>query len=235
MAKILTVFNQKGGCGKTMTAMQLAGTCAMRGNSTLVVDMDSQGTALVWSTVKPDPQLRLKATGFPAKVESFAPLGRGMVRPVADLAPLYDLIIIDTPPAVASEAPWAALQISDLALIPFVPTAADMWAKEARVLARKAMEQNPDIRGVHHLPSMVRRGNTIAGVLDQFRSDPEVALLSSTVSLLNAYLDSQMLGLCVGQLSSSSTAAKEMSALSDEVLGLLGLSKSVEGKRKGKR
>jgi chromosome partitioning protein len=158
-----------------------------------------------------------------------------MVRPVADLAPLYDLIIIDTPPAVASEAPWAALQISDLALIPFVPTAADMWAKEARVLARKAMEQNPDIRGVHHLPSMVRRGNTIAGVLDQFRSDPEVALLSSTVSLLNAYLDSQMLGLCVGQLSSSSTAAKEMSALSDEVLGLLGLSKSVEGKRKGKR
>jgi chromosome partitioning protein len=100
MAKILTVFNQKGGCGKTMTAMQLAGTCAMRGYSTLVVDMDSQGTALVWSTVKPDPQLRLKATGFPAKVESFAPLGRGMVRPVADLAPLYDLIIIDTPPAV---------------------------------------------------------------------------------------------------------------------------------------
>lgn len=97
------------------------------------------------------------------------------------------------------------------------------------------MEQNPDIRGVHHLPSMVRRGNTIAGVLEQFRSDPEVALLSSTVSLLNAYLDSQMLGLCVGQLSSSSTAAKEMSALSDEVLGLLGLSKSVEGKRKGKR
>ena len=154
---------------------------------------------------------------------------------MADLALLYDLIIIDTPPTVASEAPWAALQISDLALIPFVPTAADMWAKEARVLARRAMEQNPDIRGVYHLPSMVRRGNTIAGVLDQFRSDPEVALLSSTVSLLNAYLDSQMLGLCVGQLSSSSTAAKEMSALSDEVLGLLGLSKSVEGKRKGKR
>jgi len=44
-----------------------------------------------------------------------------------------------------------------------------------------------------------------------------------------------MLGLCVGQLSSSSTAAKEMSALSDEVLGLLGLTKSVEVKRKGKR
>jgi chromosome partitioning protein len=30
-AKIVTVFNQKGGCAKTMTTMQLAGTLGLRG------------------------------------------------------------------------------------------------------------------------------------------------------------------------------------------------------------
>ena len=48
-AKLIAVFNQKGGCAKTMTTMQLAGTMGLRGMKILVVDMDRQGTSVIWS------------------------------------------------------------------------------------------------------------------------------------------------------------------------------------------
>ncbi|MFX5578925.1 ParA family protein, partial [Acinetobacter baumannii] len=48
-ALIIGVFNQKGGCGKTTTSVQLAGTLALRGIRTLLGDLDKQGTASVWS------------------------------------------------------------------------------------------------------------------------------------------------------------------------------------------
>lgn len=221
MTRIVTVFNQKGGSGKTMTTMQLAGTCGLRGYKTLVIDMDSQGTSTIWSAVVRNPDLRLP--DFPADVRSMAPLGRGMVGPVAKLAPNYDLILIDTPPHTESEAPWAALQISDLGIIPFIPTAADQWAGQAKTLAARAMEQNPDIRAVLHLPTCVRRGNVIDAILQSFAADPSVQMMKSSVSQRNAYLEAQLVGLCVGQLSKSSAASKEMEALANEVLDILEL------------
>lgn len=41
-AKIVTVFNQKGGCGKTTVSMHIAGTLGLRGNKTLLVDMEDR-------------------------------------------------------------------------------------------------------------------------------------------------------------------------------------------------
>ncbi|MFX6035817.1 ParA family protein, partial [Acinetobacter baumannii] len=68
-AKIITVFNQKGGCGKTTVSMHIAGTLGLRGARSLLVDMDEQGTATRWAAQASDER------PFPASVIGLAPSG----------------------------------------------------------------------------------------------------------------------------------------------------------------
>ena len=111
-AKLITVFNQKGGAGKTQTAMQLGGTLGLMGLKVFIVDMDPQNTAALWA-LEADSD-----NPFPATVMSYAPLKEAFTDKLGPLLPKYDVIIIDTPPAIESQVPWIALCSSDFAIIP---------------------------------------------------------------------------------------------------------------------
>src|SRR5262245_61700860 len=53
--KILALANQKGGCGKTTTAVNLAGALAARGERVCLVDLDPQAHATLALSVAVEP------------------------------------------------------------------------------------------------------------------------------------------------------------------------------------
>lgn len=217
-ARIITVFNQKGGCGKTMTCMQLSAAFALRGLRTLLVDMDKQGTSTIWAGQGG------KERPFPAEVISLAPLREKMLGEIEKRADTYDFIFIDCPPAIESSIPWAALNISDIALIPVIPLMDNVWAsREAKELARRAKTENPALQ-TYCIPSMSRRGNVFKACTEILQDDHDIPLLDTGLQQRNAYGESQMFGLSVHAVSGASAAVKEVEALADTVLQNLGFS-----------
>jgi len=218
-ARIVTVFNQKGGCAKTMTTMQLAGTLGLRGLKVFVVDMDPQNTAALWFH-----QASADAP-FPAEVLSMAPLKEAFLEKLSAIAEKYDIIIIDCPPALGSRVPWAALVASDLAIIPVVPVMDNVWAsKQAEELVLEARQARASRGGDNlkavYLLSMVRRGNIFDSCLETLKSGAQIPILKSTLAMRNVFPESQLYG-CVVRSFGKSVAASEVDALVDEVAGLL--------------
>lgn len=215
-AKILTVFNQKGGCAKTMTAMQLAGAFGLRGLKVFVADMDPQNTAALWFHQATPEQ------PFPADVLSMAPLKEAFLDKIGAFVARCDLVIIDCPPALGSRVPWAALVASDMALIPVVPVMDNVWAsKQAEELVVEAREARRS-RGIPgelkaaYVLSMVRRGKVFDHCLETLTTGAGIPVLRSTVGMRNAFPESQLFG-CVVQSFGDSPATTEIDALADEV------------------
>ncbi|MFA6365353.1 MAG: ParA family protein [Candidatus Paceibacterota bacterium] len=129
MARVIAVCNQKGGVGKTTTAMNLAAYLAILGNRTLLIDFDPQFNATVGLGVThaPDetiyhallagkvPEHTIKRTHLAnldlvpassdlagALIELVGLADREYVLRnfVTQVSPLYDFILIDLPPSL---------------------------------------------------------------------------------------------------------------------------------------
>jgi chromosome partitioning protein len=215
MAKVIAVYNQKGGCGKTATSMQLAGTLALRGYKVVVADLDPQGTASKWSS-------RAKKEPFPATVVSLYAHEENMGGEIEKMSSVYDFIIIDCPPAIESQAPWAALLISDLGIIPVIPVLDNLWASyEARNLGLKAQEENPDLQ-LRYLPTKVQRGNIYTSTLKKLREDASIKTLPISIAQRNAHPESQVIGQTVHSRANK-PAIDEVETLTSEVLRIFGI------------
>lgn len=226
-AKVITVFNQKGGCGKTTVAMSLAGAFTLRGYSSLVVDMDPQGTAVRWASAAPEER------AFPASVMSLAPMEGKMHREVKNHMETYDAIFIDCPPAMNSAAPTSAMLVSDLALIPVVPSPADIWAAEsAKKLAEVAQSTNETLIA-RVVANMVQKSTSLArDLMELLEEDKDFPLLKSSLGSRAAFREAQIIGSTVHQVPRAKAAVDEVEAMTDEVLALLELPTT---KKKGAR
>jgi chromosome partitioning protein len=212
---IIAIYNQKGGCGKTATSMQLGGTLGRRGYNVAVVDMDRQSTASHWSA-------RAKDTPFPATVVSLAAHQEKMVNEIEKMVELYDFILIDCPPAIESQTPWAALQIADLGLIPVTPVMDNIWASnEASELGLKAQRDNPELK-LRYVVSRMKRGNIYSSCLRLLHSDPNIESFKSIIMDRNVYPESQLIGQTV-HARGNKAATEEVESLTNEVLKLLGI------------
>ena len=227
--KIVAVFNQKGGCGKTTCTMQIAGTFGARGYKVFVNDMDKQNTATLWGFQAADEH------PFPATVVSMAPLKEEFLDKMGAIVDKHDIVFIDCPPALDSRVPWAALLYCDLALIPVIPVMNNVWAsKQAEELvfdARRGRQSKGAGGGepkAAYLVNMVRRGKVFDSCLETLRQKAELPILKNSISMRNAFPESELYGCVVGAFGKSE-AAKEVEGVTDEVAALLGL--GVAGRR----
>ncbi|MEA1938874.1 MAG: ParA family partition ATPase [Pseudomonadota bacterium] len=215
-AAIIAITNQKGGSGKTTVAMTLAGTLGRRGFRVLVVDADAQGTAIQWAIAAPDE------TPFPATVSGLAGAGSKIHREIDKQVDLFDVIIVDCPPAVDAITPQSALLVADLALVPVIPSPADLWAAVGtRTLIDRIEGINEDLTARILANACQPRARITRAVMDRL-IDFGIPLLSARMNNRTAYRQAMALGMPVQDLGTEARLAMiEVEAVADEVLLIL--------------
>ena len=123
--KIIPIFNQKGGCGKTMVAMHIGGVLGALGFRVCVVDMDTQRTATQWFSHSVSDR-----DALPLDVVALGEFGAEFLGHIGPILKEYDLVLIDCPPALESNVPWIALLAADYALVPVFLDDVNLWASK---------------------------------------------------------------------------------------------------------
>lgn len=223
-ARIITVANQKGGAGKTTVAMQLAATCAQsRHLTTAVCDADPQGTAVRWAAASEEDRV------FPADVFSLAAAGKQLHRELLRYVNRYDLIIVDCPPSVESIAARSALLVSNLALVPVIPSPLDVWASVGiRELIDQCMVNNEGLQARIVL-NQVEPRTTLAQEVIEALGEFGIEILGSRLGHRTAFRASAAFGQSVHDFGSqATTASEEVEALTSEILKLIGITPNMQ-------
>ena len=204
-ALVIAVMNLKGGCGKSTIAVNLACELAATGDSVLLVDNDSQGTATQWLS-----HGRLPVEG------QFMPLendedGERLVRAVASRRERY--VVLDAP-AHVNAAAMAAGKIADLALVPVTASGVDLAATGAIVeLIRQArLRRHSGAPRCLIVPSKIDRrtdaGRQIDDKVGSFGEGVGPAIHQRT-----AFVEAFSAGQCIGDYAPHSSAHMDIASL----------------------
>jgi chromosome partitioning protein len=113
---IILVGSQKGGCGKSTIATNLAAVAAQNGRDVVLIDADSQCTSATWAADREEIDV--------AQVACVQKVGN-ITNTAKELATKYDLVIIDAGGRDSQEL-RTGLLAADLLIAPFKPSQADL-------------------------------------------------------------------------------------------------------------
>ena len=247
MRKIALV-NQKGGCGKTTTAINLASSLASRGKKVLLIDMDPQGHSGLGLGIQPD---QMETSTYEVLLGSI-PLQQAILVLNENLAGVfsnvvlsafeqqlaglpereyklshclegtsdqYDFLIIDCPPSVGLLT-FNALLAADEVIIPVDPSSFSLNGLEKLLETLQLIQK----RTGHTLPFTIlatnidRRTNFGRAIIDSLQTRFPGNSFKTFVNVCTRLREAASLGKPINEYDRHSTACRDYNDLSEEVL-----------------
>ncbi|GAB6035419.1 AAA family ATPase [Galenea microaerophila] len=207
---IIHVGNQKGGCGKSTLAVNIAAELSRRGKDVILVDADRQETSSFWALERQERDL--------PKV-SHVQLYENIYESVKDLAKRYEYLIIDSAGRDSREL-RTGMVASDILLTPFRPSQPDLdvLQKFSKVV-QEAKDFNPSLK-VYSLFNLAPTNPQIKEVeeAEEYMSlFPDFQLLNTVIRDRKVYRDAMSYGMSVVEMDNEK-AKQEIKSLIGEIL-----------------
>jgi chromosome partitioning protein len=198
---IIALFNQKGGVGKTTSAINLAAALALEGDSVTVVDADAQQQAVAYEV----PGARI--LGVERQAELAQVVGEAK----------SDWVLIDCPPSLLEAAP--AVPLADLVLAPVPPKFGDLsgFARLRETVDAARERGNPHLQ----LKILVSMRDSRVGIQANYEARLRAAfgseMLDTVIPRAAVFERAADAHQAVVHYAPSSPAAKAYVALADEI------------------
>ena len=207
LSKVITICQQKGGTGKTTLAVHLALAFAKLHNLKIaIIDTDPQGSLGKWFVVRSEKKVSNENLTF--KTASLW----GAQYESKTLKKDHDIVIIDTPPKIESDA-RPSIEAADLVLIPVTPSHVDFWATEAIIEIAKKAEKKIFIQ--------INRANERSKLVKKTHEYIKSINVKSTNTLIGhrqIYASSMGEGKTAIEKQRKSNAVEEIKKLSEQIL-----------------
>ena len=200
---IVAFLNHKGGVGKTTLALHVAGAGAAQGKRVMIVDTDSQGSALDWTEL--------------TRLFDVLALARDTLHVEApEIARDVDHLVIDGSSRITALI-RSAMLAADLALVPAQPSPFDGWAAaETLRLLHEAQRFRPQLIARFVLNRCGAR-TLIASEIAEPMAKHEPLALAARIGQRVVFADAARTGRLVSEMPRSKPAAREVAALAAEI------------------
>ena len=210
LSKVITISQQKGGTGKTTLAVHLAMAFIKYHNlKVAIIDTDPQGSLGKRFMIRAEKKVSNENLTF--KTASLW----GAQYESKTLKNDHDIVIIDTPPKIESDA-RPSIEAADLVLIPMAASHVDFWATGAIVeIAKKANKK---------ILAQINRSSQRSKLIDKTKDFIKSLDLESTQTIIGnrqIYTSSMGEGKTAVEKQRKGNAVDEIKKLSDQILNQL--------------
>ena len=207
LSKVITIAQQKGGTGKTTLAVHLAlAFIKYHNHKVAIIDTDPQGSLGKWFVIRSKKNSLNKNLTFKTASLWGAQYESKMLKQD------HDIVIIDTPPKIESDA-RPAIEAADLVLIPVAPSPVDFWATEAIIeIAKKAKRK---------VLIQINRANHRSKLISKTHEYIKSINVKSTDTLIGhrqIFVTSMGEGKTVVEKQRKSKAVEEIKSISNQIL-----------------